>query len=93
MATIVKLTFFEVRGGKHSPFPFDMLRYDQAWPATEPDALAANRTHDLLSLVDREIVTIRLYKLGSARPNIDRWRSMGWVVQPSSINVTKHTVE
>lgn len=49
-------------------FPYDMLRYDQAWPASAYDA-------NLLSNFD----TQRSIKMQSHRqPTVGRWESFGW---------------
>jgi len=54
-------------------FPYDMLRYDNAWPATGEDAAR------LFYLDDRrEVRSIRMRSY--QRPTIDRWSSFGWSV-------------
>ena len=55
--------------GKFS-FPFDMLRYDHAWPRYEREIWALESTPET-----REIQLISLNM-----PNVDRWRSFGWTV-------------
>src|SRR5690606_20481075 len=53
-------------------FPFDMLRFDQAWPATTDDAIGLSRTDN---------VHIRSIRLMSCKPpTIERWESFGWSV-------------
>lgn len=54
-------------------FPFDMLRYDSAWPATGDDA---SKMDDHPS--NREMRSIRLASY--REPTIDRWSSFGWSV-------------
>lgn len=54
-------------------FPFDMLRYDQAWPVSSEDAYK-------LGVVE-EPHKIRSIRLRSYRPpTIDRWSSFTWSV-------------
>ena len=51
-------------------FPFEMLRYDSAWPAGSE---AVSRLPQLEN---------RCIRLCSYRPpTVDRWRSFGWIVQ------------
>jgi hypothetical protein len=61
--------FFAVTG--NGDFPFDMLRYDKCWPASE----AASR------LLDDLLGTQRRVELrGLIGPTVARWRSFGWTV-------------
>ena len=53
--------------------PFDMLRYDSAFPMTERDALAASAKP-----LRRIAITSR--KVGDALPSSGRWQSFGWTV-------------
>lgn len=54
-------------------FPFDMLRYDLCWPATEQDSR--------LLPTDRHPYTGRVITLkGLKPPTQGRWASFGWVV-------------
>lgn len=48
-------------------FPFDMLRYDQAWPM-DP--------HGVKHSPERRSIEIRSYH----EPTRDRWDSFGWIV-------------
>lgn len=50
-------------------FPFDMLRYDQAWPASESESYA---------LAERTKRSIKIQ--GMRRPTTKRWQSFGWTV-------------
>jgi hypothetical protein len=59
-------------------FPFDMLRYDCAWPATSLDAGMLGPT---VPDTSRSWRTIRLYSC--REPTVDRWRSFGWTVKDS----------
>lgn len=70
---------YQVKGG--FPFPLDMLRYDEAVPATSADRLLVERlTQDAASSVDdvrnRHIVTLR----SNRRPTAARWKSFLWTV-------------
>ena len=49
------------------PFPFDMLRYDEAWPRETMDALK-------LAAMDRRAITL----VGNGEPTEARWASFGW---------------
>lgn len=58
-------------------FPFDMLRYDSAWPASGEDAaklewerMGSERARGQRSL------RIRSYR----EPTVERWSSFGWSV-------------
>jgi hypothetical protein len=55
------------RGG----FPFDMLRYDGAYPAGSGDA-------ELLGRQAREIRSVKLFSYRP--PTLERWSSFGWTV-------------
>lgn len=61
---------FEVEGS--GEFPYDMLRYDMCWPATEmyDSAQLSTRKNE------RRKVTLR----GLRSPTDGRWRSFGWTV-------------
>lgn len=63
------LTYAVVGTGE---FPFDMLRYDQAFPNTGDDAglIAATRC------IDSVEITLRSIK----PPTVERWKSFGWTV-------------
>jgi hypothetical protein len=67
----VSIYRFTVRGivGARTPFPIDMLRYDQAWPATGEEAQKFAPA--------AEPVEIILYGL-SCTPA--RWKTFGWDV-------------
>ena len=58
-------------------FPYDMLRYDAAWPATSEDAARMG-----VSIADREAYRkVRSVRLRSYHePTIDRWSSFVWSV-------------
>jgi hypothetical protein len=58
-------------------FPYDMLRYDGAWPATSTDAARMS-----ISIADGDAYRkVRSVRLRSYRePTIDRWSSFVWSV-------------
>lgn len=69
-------------------FPYDMLRYDHCWPATESHDSAGlmtptmDRADEYFAL---RTVTLRRHTQGKGTnyhdtPQCDRWRSFGWVV-------------
>jgi hypothetical protein len=61
---------YEVSGVGH--FPADMLRHDQAWPASEFDSgKISQSTYDAR--------TVRLTGLND--PTVGRWESFGWAVR------------
>lgn len=55
-------------------FPYDMLRYDAAWPATTDDASKIER----YTLGDGKHRSIKLYSYKP--PTIERWSSFVWSV-------------
>jgi hypothetical protein len=58
-------------------FPYDMLRHDRAWPATEADAKLLNDT----TWMTGQSLPERAIKLrGLVGPTAARWRSFGWTV-------------
>ena len=67
----VALWEFVVQGS--GEFPYDMLRYDQCWPATE--AVDSGR----LGTRSNELRTVRLRGLRS--PTTGRWNSFSWRVE------------
>jgi len=66
-------------------FPWDMLRTDQAFPATTEDAFAMPKPLDeegrrMLRAVTLVTRTNRAHWL----PTFDRWRSFGWMVKTTA---------
>jgi hypothetical protein len=61
---------FDVRGS--GEFPYDMLRYDQCWPATE--------MNDSGKLGTRSNETRKVVLRGLRAPTDGRWQSFGWFV-------------
>jgi hypothetical protein len=70
-----KVYTYEVMGlvSPMMTFPFDMLRYDCAWPA-DPEAVSA--IMGCVYMEERHTATIRLRS--RQRPTVDRWRSFNW---------------
>lgn len=68
---------FIVRGT--GAFPFDMLRYDEAFPATSADASNIGmETRDVRARDSRRTVRLLTYRMRG--PTIGRWESFGWTV-------------
>jgi len=67
---------FKVKGS--APVPFDMLRYDRCWPATEADA-------GILETISNghasQIVTLK----GLQMPTTHRWNSFGWAIDRTNL--------
>lgn len=60
-------------------FPFDMLRYDECWPAHPEDVRTmAMETRDVRARDSRRAV--RLVTNRALGPTIRRWESFGWKV-------------
>ena len=59
-------------------FPFDMLRYDQAWPATSSDAVK------LQGFSESGMRSVKLHSYKA--PTIERWLSFAWSVGLENIN-------
>lgn len=60
-------------------FPFDMLRYDQAWPEDGGMSMGGGNGED-----SRERREQRL--IGLNPPTADRWASFGWYVVRESVD-------
>lgn len=76
---------FVVRG--RGDFPFDMLRYDSAAPATGEDVASmitekySDAENGWSPTTPRSVKLRRFYPAGgTAAPNVERWRSFGWSV-------------
>jgi hypothetical protein len=61
-------------------FPLDMLRYDNAWPATTLD-VASMATESLFNATLRRQVVIHSYRA----PTLARWESFGWRVRVEDV--------
>jgi hypothetical protein len=75
MARTTKFYHYEVVG--YGPFPFDMLRYDAAWPAGGPTV--SYMALDYRQAWELGVVTLGL--VGLQPPTEARWQSFGWRVQ------------
>ena len=56
--------------GAFHPFPLDMLRYNQCWPATQAG---------IESIMAQDGTEIEIN--GIIPPTVDRWSSFGWLVR------------
>ena len=68
----VEVTTFVVRGTPRN-FPFDMLRYDKAWPSDRGAAALSNLRHTEEPVVEVELIT-------HGKVTDGRWESFGWRV-------------
>ena len=59
-----------------TPFPLDMLRYDQCWPAKTSDAISIGMS--VSRALPGEIYDIEI--CGYYPFNFDRWKSFGWTI-------------
>jgi len=66
---------FEVVG-TWDTFPYDMLRYDSCWPASEGHGVAPPHYRD-----DRGKEIRRIQLRGLRPPTHGRWESFGWAVK------------
>lgn len=57
-------------------FPFDMLRYDHCFPASESDSGEMGRNH---YQHDRAVIVAK-YRQQPGRWTVDRWQSFGWAL-------------
>ena len=68
--------YYRYRVHSFFPFPIDMLRYDQAVPATEADANRISRS--VRDEGSKERFGIDLLSVN--RPNLERWKRFHWEV-------------
>lgn len=64
-------------------FPWDMLRYDAAWPVSSADAVKMTQRVRVPSRITEGVLTegVRSIEMYSwSEPTIDRWSSFGWSV-------------
>jgi len=80
----VKYYTFEVTG--RGTFPFDMLRYDAAFP--EDGSAVQQLSSEYPSTKWHTARTIRLGSYRVTEPTIGRWNSFGWLVS----NIQKHSL-
>lgn len=64
----MKIHSYTVEGG--GQFPFDMLRYDNAWPLSQNDV-------GIMCHAGRRKVTLN----GIRPPTVERWKSFLWEVE------------
>jgi hypothetical protein len=64
---------FRVAGERE--FPWDMLRYDECWPANETESYKLNPDDRIMYRAVR-VVELRSMR----RPTVARWESFGWKV-------------
>ena len=57
-------------------FPWDMLRYDKCWPATESDSNKLDQYGLPTDVMSERTITMR----GLVGPTFARWRSFNWEV-------------
>ena len=76
--TAPKVKTYEVVGS--GEFPLDMLRYDQAWFASEAQANIVQHSYTNGDRFTRRTVTVSSHKL----PTVGRWASFGWTVSDTS---------
>ena len=85
------LVTFTVEG--HFPFPLDMLRYDQCYPANETEtarmdgAISPFRETNNIAGAPHRITLARAVNLSQRdakrwQPTHGRWESFGWKVTP-----------
>ena len=79
MSTRVIQYQFQVEGS--GQFPFDMLRYDSCYPATESDAGALEHHRR----ERRTVAVIANVVEASSVPTYGRWRSFMWTVVKDSL--------
>ena len=71
-----RLYEYWVSGG--GVFPFDMLRYDSAWPASGEDAAKMEWSFASPAGERQRSIKLRSYR----EPTIGRWSSFVWSVSP-----------
>ena len=72
--------FYSYYVSGHGDFPYDMLRYDSAWPATSSDASKLASPYHAPHH-DREWRKRRSIKMHSyCEPTVARWSSFSWSV-------------
>lgn len=67
---------FYVRG--NGVFPFDMLRYDQCWPAGSDDAYKVGMTRDDPDYFKLRTIKLVRYAPVNVGPTSARWSSFMW---------------
>lgn len=77
MSTANKLHTFTVEGG--GSFPYDMLRYDECFPAAESES-GLMQSHE----TKHRIIQLRAWQSSWWTPTDARWDSFNWVVADHS---------
>lgn len=77
---ITKFTFRSKPGSFGRPFPIDMLRRDQCWPATESDSQQiVFSQNDAWGMSEARYVSV--FSVRTLRDmTLARWESFGWEV-------------
>lgn len=70
-------SLFEFTVEGKGEFPFDMLRYDQCWPADSESAGAIATPETLETYRAKRRVRLNVVKPSRA-PTVDRWASFMW---------------
>jgi len=75
--TRATVTYFRVRG--RFEFPWDMLRYDMAWPVDSDDLrLILRRVGDPGGLLMYVVIKLGCVQVNG--PTVKRWESFNWSV-------------
>lgn len=86
MAFLQFATFKSDSGDK---FPVDMLRYEQAFPKSEEDALKISSTHKRVDqgadFTGTLITVARIALCPNEKWSVDRWQSFGWSLYDKGI--------
>lgn len=82
---------FQVISTAPGHFPFDMLRYDGCYPASEhPDSATLEEQYTPGGLPKGKTVTLcKCWSDPKWQPTVDRWRSFGWDVVTSSLEIAR----
>lgn len=79
MTSTTTVTMYRITVTGASPFPVDMLRHGQAWPAEEADSslIAATLRPSLVERSER----FEVHLVALKTPEGARWASFGWRVE------------
>lgn len=73
-----------------TPFPIDMLRYDNCRPLHEVDSHVIEETINGTGDYKRRVVNVRTINSDrSWNPTVGRWKSLGWHVDLDSLQTTQ----
>ena len=75
---------FKVKG--NFQFPIDMLRHDQCYPLTPTDSATISNSYLARNPegFEVELGTYTSHRWANV-PNVERWASFGWFVDPDSV--------